>query len=42
MAPSMTEATVAATALFLERVVTHREEREAEARQFGFPPARQP
>lgn len=42
MAPSMTDATVAATASFLERVVTHREERDAEARQFGFPPARQP
>lgn len=41
-APSMTEATVAATTSFLERVVTHREDSEAEARRYGFPPTEQP
>lgn len=38
-APSMTEATVRATASFLERTVTRRQESQAEARRFGFPPA---
>jgi acetyl esterase/lipase len=42
MAPSMTQATVAATTSFLKRVVTHREENEAEARRFSFPPVEQP
>ena len=41
-APSMTRATVAATTSFLERMVTHREESAAEARQYGFPPVPQP
>lgn len=42
MAPSMTEATARATVSFLERVVTRREESEAEARRFAFPPAEMP
>lgn len=41
-APLMMEATVRATTSFLERTVTRREESEAEARRFGFPPAEQP
>jgi acetyl esterase/lipase len=41
-APSMTRATVAATTSFLERMVTHREDNAAEAREFAFPPAPQP
>jgi acetyl esterase/lipase len=41
-APSMTRATVAATTSFLERMVTHREDSAAEARQFGFPPVPPP
>lgn len=40
MAPSMTRAAVAATTSFVERLVTNRRESEAEAREFGFPPAR--
>lgn len=41
-APSMTQATVAATTSFLDRMVNHRGESEAEAREFGFPPVPQP
>jgi hypothetical protein len=39
MAPSMRQATVAATTSFLDRVVTRREESAAEASKYPFPPA---
>lgn len=39
MAPSMRQGTVAATASFLDRVVTRREESAAEARRYPFPPS---
>lgn len=42
MAPSMTQATVATTTSFLDRLVTNREESTAEAQRFGFPPAERP
>jgi acetyl esterase/lipase len=41
-APSMAHATVATTTSFLDRMITHREQSAAEARQFGFPPVPQP